>query len=256
MAAPLGDHDARLQPCTACGAAPGEPCVSLGDLMDGNGRNPQPVIHDARKKTLGGKPFPWLLPPASYAGIGSRETPPEVQCHMHLIASGLADRGWVLRTGVAEGADEAFWLGAHRATRPPLSPEAYLPWPGFRGYSDQGCRLTRPTPEAYEIARQHHPRWDGLGDAARKLLARNTHQVLGADCKSPSAYVVCWTKDGATDRTTSRTGGTGQAIRVAVAHGIPVYNLRLEAHERLWLRALGEMRLLEQFAKMKREARR
>ena len=260
MRTPPDDIRGSLPPCTACGAGYGEPCIALGTYGTYFGvekGEPIRAIHEARDRAwsaeIAGKPFPWLAPPASYAGIGSRQTPLVVQRHMELIALGLRVRGWTLRSGGAGGADEAFWRGV-RAQNDSRT-EIYLPWPGFSGFSDSGCHMTRPTEEAYAIAEQHHPAWRGLGDAAKKLIARNTHQVLGPDCKTPAKFVLCWTRDGAVTKTTRASGGTGQAIRIAAAHGIPVYNLAVEAHERLWLRALGEMSLLEQFARMKREAR-
>jgi hypothetical protein len=42
--------------------------------------------------------------------------------------------------------------------------------------------------------------------------------VLGHDLRSPSRFVVCWTADG------RATGGTGQAIRIAEAYAVPVFN--------------------------------
>lgn len=181
-------------------------------------------------------------PPVAYAGIGSRQTPPEIRHLMTDIATALAKLGWTLRTGGARGADEAFWTGTFSWSVPgyPGGPaEVYLPWPAFR---DIASTLSHPTARATEIAEQHHPAWDALSDAAKKLLARNTHQILGADCRAPSKFVLCWTPDGATDKTTSRTGGTGQAIRVAVAAKIPVYNLGCPEHLDLWRRALEEIR--------------
>lgn len=43
-----------------------------------------------------------------YTGIGSRQTPPEILKMMTKIATQLESKGWVLRSGGAEGADEAF----------------------------------------------------------------------------------------------------------------------------------------------------
>lgn len=57
-------------------------------------------------------------------------------------------------------------------------------------------------------------------------MARNSQQILGWGCASQeSEFVICWTQDGATKETTQRTGGTGQAIRIAIDLGIPVFNL-------------------------------
>jgi hypothetical protein len=60
------------------------------------------------------------------------------------------------------------------------------------------------------------------------------NQFIGADCATPSKFVICWTPDGAQTETTQATGGTGQAIRIAVACGVPVFNLaRTDTLERL-----------------------
>lgn len=53
---------------------------------------------------------------------------------------------------------------------------------------------------------------------ARKLQARNSHQVLGLDLETPSEFIVCWTKNG------KSSGGTGQAIRIALDYGIPIFD--------------------------------
>lgn len=75
------------------------------------------------------------------------------------------------------------------------------------------------------MAAAHHPAWERLGRGARSLHARNCHQILGRDLNDPAAFVVCWTPDGATTDPGPSTGGTGQALRIAAAHGIPVFNL-------------------------------
>lgn len=164
----------------------------------------------------------------SYAGIGARATPPDVQAAMQLVAAHLADAGWVLRSGGAPGADSAFGIGAGYAGSgsDPTRYEIYLPWPGF---NRQSSPFDRPTPQAADLAAAHHPAWDRLSRGVKALQARNSHQVLGADLADPVEFVLAWTADGADNNETppsSRTGGTGQAIRVAAASGVPVINLR------------------------------
>ena len=44
--------------------------------------------------------------------------------------------------------------------------------------------------------------------------------MLGPKLDAPSDFVLCWTEDG------EASGGTGQAMRIAAAHGVPVYNLQ------------------------------
>lgn len=51
-----------------------------------------------------------------------------------------------------------------------------------------------------------------------KLQARNSYQILGLDLNTPSNFVICWTKNG------KGSGGTGQAIRIARAYNIPIFD--------------------------------
>lgn len=156
-----------------------------------------------------------------YTGIGSRETPQEALDTMETMAEKLASRGWVVRTGGAPGADDAFAQGArsHEAA----AAELYLPWEDFNGWTWETLSVARKTPqeEAYAIAEQYHPAWFRLGKGGRALHARNVHQVLGFDVTAPqlTSFIVCWTKNG------KLVGGTAQALRLAEAYKIPVFNL-------------------------------
>lgn len=159
-----------------------------------------------------------------YAGIGSRETPLDIMAFMTKIARWLDRRDYVLRSGGADGADTAFAKGSTHK-------EIFLPWEGFNG--SWGSPVVDPAiwTRAEQIASNFHPAWDRCSPAARKLHTRNVYQVLGADLKTPSRFVVCWTKDG------KASGGTGQALRIAEASRIPIFNLfdasaaeRLNAH--------------------------
>lgn len=148
----------------------------------------------------------------AFAGIGSRQTPPEVLRLMEAIALRLTTAyKFVLRSGGAKGADSAFAAGAK-------AKEIYLPWPGYNGLTD-GVVLVRPTSEAYEVAKRFHPVWDRLSPGVQALHARNVHVLLGKDLASPVDFVVAWTPGGA------EVGGTGHALRVAKHYGIPVFNL-------------------------------
>jgi hypothetical protein len=171
----------------------------------------------------------------AYAGVGSRATPANVLLDMHALASVLGKAGWTLRTGNADGADTAFFDGAEHVRG---HTELYLPWPGFGPAHRQVPQLylqSRPDKPAYDLARAHHPAWVALNGAARALHARNVHQVLGRNLKAPAAFVVCWTlgaKGG---------GGTGQAIRLAHAYNVPVYDLG--AGPRVLVRLLQDLEL-------------
>ena len=159
-----------------------------------------------------------------YAGIGSRETPDDVLDTMYHLANDLSFLQFTLRSGGAEGADEAFENGA-RDVKGKM--EIYLPWKNFRNITD-GI-LVEDDSEALIIAEEHHPAWNYLSRGARQLITRNTFQVLSLQEDVPnSAFVLCWTKDGAEKRTTKASGGSGQSIRIAIAYNIPVFNLKNE----------------------------
>lgn len=167
----------------------------------------------------------------AYAGIGARDTPAGVLEAIEEIAARMARLGWALRTGMSPGADQAFFRGACAANG---RAELYLPWPGFEEdarYAVSGVRvLGRPAPAAYELASRYHPAWRALDSDERDLRARDVHQVLGEHLAEPAEVVICWTADGSLDGSTARAGGTGQALRVAHDHGIPVLNLAHAEH--------------------------
>lgn len=147
-----------------------------------------------------------------YAGIGSRKTPRDILELMTKIGRSFYSKGWVLRSGGADGADSAF-----AADVPPDGKQIFLPWPGFNGVESDYCE---PEAWTFPIAEKFHPRWDKLSQGAQKLHARNVHQVLGPDEYSAphSALIICWTPS-------DNEGGTGQALRIARYYDIPIFNL-------------------------------
>ena len=162
----------------------------------------------------------------AYAGIGSRRTPQPILDLMTALSARLASRDYTLRSGHAQGADQAFERGA--GTRA----EVYLPWPTFEQSVRCDAIYMQPSPseQAIALAAQHHPAWGRLGRGPRALRARNCHQILGRELNDPASFVVCWTPDGATTEPGPSTGGTGQALRIAAARSIPVFNLALPEH--------------------------
>jgi len=156
-----------------------------------------------------------------YSGIGSRETPYDVLYDINQMAYIAAKKGWILRSGGAQGADTAFEEGCDSAHG---KKEIYLPWKGFNGNTSS---LVSPSDEAFSTARIIHPAYDSLIRPVKLLLARNMHQILGEDLNTPVRCVICWTSDGCESHKTysKRTGGTGSAIALASKQGIPVFNI-------------------------------
>lgn len=162
-----------------------------------------------------------------YTGIGSRETPSEILDLMTRIGYVLADQAWTLRSGHAPGADWAFELGALKANG---KMEIYLPWRYFNNAPEARDRSPRNSGyidastlpnfvEAENIAGHFHPNWTACGQGARKLHTRNVYQVAGEHLDASSDMVICWTKNG------KRSGGTGQALRIASHLQIPIFDL-------------------------------
>jgi len=147
-----------------------------------------------------------------YAGIGSRKTPSDVLEYFFKLGKFLAKIGLVLRSGGAEGADQAFETGCDAVGG---EKEIFLPWKGFE---NSNSVLVVSDPRAFQISEKFHPYWHNLSVGAKKLQARNSHQILGWDLNTPSDFVICWTKNG------SGTGGTGQALRIAQAYNIPIFD--------------------------------
>lgn len=161
-----------------------------------------------------------LVAGTAYAGIGSRKTPDDICALMTQIARALAARSMILRSGGADGADNAFAKGAPIGQR-----EIFTPWKTFQPKAgpfipDTIALAGSPIEHAAtQLARAFHPEWDRLSPGVRRLHARNCQQVLGAGLGDLSTFVLCWTEAAAGG------GGTGQAIRVARAHGVPVFDL-------------------------------
>ena len=152
----------------------------------------------------------------TYAGIGARATPAAVLADMTLMSAWLARAGWNLASGGADGADTAF------AGRAPAGQRTiWLPWPGYNGHRAPDCLVLSGSAlsACMEIAADLHPAWGRCSRAVRKLHARNVAILLGQTCDRPVDAVACWTPG------STVTGGTGMAIRIAEAHGIPVLNL-------------------------------
>ncbi|HEY2397884.1 MAG TPA: hypothetical protein VGH78_02730 [Solirubrobacteraceae bacterium] len=158
---------------------------------------------------------------------------------MQALAERLAGQRWLLRTGLSPGADQAFYRGALLSGG---EVELYLPWPGFQADARidiEGANvheLAQPSAAARELAARFHEGWDALEPPERELLARDAHEVLGADLNSPAKLLVCWTADGSTDGEDLYDDGTGQALRIASEYGVSVLNLaRPDDLERLVL---------------------
>ena len=156
-----------------------------------------------------------------YTGIGSRESTKSVLDIMFKIASFLAKKNFILRSGGADGADSAFEDGCDNSKG---KKEIYLPWKNF---NDNSSKYYNVSDAALALAKKYHPTWESLSRGVRLLHGRNCYQVLGLDLYTPSLFVICWHKG---------FGGTTRAVRIAKASSIPVYNLFVKS-ERMELKS-------------------
>jgi hypothetical protein len=153
----------------------------------------------------------------SYAGIGSRETPEEI-CHKMTRIAQILSSKYTLRSGGAKGADTAFEKGAGN------NKEIYLPGNTLNGRRHDNLHYFNyekmpGVNDAVETVGVYHPAGHRLSRLNFHFHARNAMQILGRTMKDPVEFVVCWTPEGRS------TGGTGQALRIASALSIPIYNL-------------------------------
>ena len=137
-----------------------------------------------------------------YAGIGSRQTPPDILKLMEQIALALEAQGYTLRSGGAAGADTAFAKSVHHNFKEIWTAD----------YATQ---------KAINVAAQHHPAWHHCKPYVRKLHGRNAQIVLGYELDSPIEFLICWTYKG------NQQGGTALGMRIAESNNIPVYNLAI-----------------------------
>ena len=146
------------------------------------------------------------------------------------MALQMAQSGWYLRSGFADGADKAFGLGAAQhsdATGQELFTMC-LPWAGFNGAPAQDplFQVIEAYDEIYRLARDHHLYWQDLSDGAKMLMIRNAAIVAGPNLDSHADLLICWTPGARAG------GGTGHAIRIAKTLGVPVFDLASDYDQR------------------------
>jgi len=148
-----------------------------------------------------------------YCGIGSRKTPKSILNMMKEIGGLMAGKGYILRSGGADGADTAFENGCDAGKG---NKEIFLPWKGF---NKNESTLYNVSLLAEDMAKRIHSSWAGCSQGAKKLLSRNMHQVLGEDLQTPVSAIICWSPS-------EVKGGTSMAIKLGRELSIPIYNLK------------------------------
>jgi hypothetical protein len=162
-----------------------------------------------------------------YAGIGSRDLTPAQREVCVKLGYFLATQGWILHTGNAQGADQAFAEGANLVD--PKAVRLFLPWRSYEAAAvrdgNQVFSLEQYSPQQIDVlneeAAQYHPAWDRLKQGGQKLMMRNGLIIAPTAhlVRHPVAVVLAFPsqKPGG--------GGTGQGMRLAESYGLPVVDL-------------------------------
>lgn len=158
-----------------------------------------------------------------YAGIGSREITEDESELIIKIGKKLSTR-CILYSGNADGADISFQKGSEGRC------VIMLPWKNFnkQNYSLDNCLdsfVVGETEEGNKAVDRFHPAPQSLKAGGRMCICRNYHQVMGYDNYPKVTFVICCADQ---DKTGNVLGGTGQAVRVARANNIPVFNMRAD----------------------------
>ena len=166
--------------------------------------NINPKLYTKELCTYYGSKFIFKTKKKYYAGIGSRQTPADVLSLMEKIAKHLSSKGMILRSGHAEGADQAFERGCYFTAG---KKEIFI------------ANDAKNDKAALDLAASIHPAWDKCSEYAKLLHARNGYIILGKDLKTPVDFVICYQDE------SKKFGGTRQGIKLAQLKGIKVYNL-------------------------------
>ena len=138
----------------------------------------------------------------NYAGIGSRETPPDIIKIMENIGALMAIDGHICHTGAALGADQAFANGANMVNG---QIELFIPWDTYEAkwiatLHNKAVTVfdSKKHIAAGNSVHKYHPGAARLTQGAFKLHARNYLIIEGC------SLIICWTPEG------KISGGTGQ----------------------------------------------
>jgi predicted Rossmann-fold nucleotide-binding protein len=164
-----------------------------------------------------------MMKKSKVAFIGTRQLeriPQDALDAYVLAASRCADRGYILATGAAKGADQ---LAAEACLENGGHVNLYLPWPDYeqgwvwdmqQRYPEMVNAFCHFSTEALDSVKLH-PYPAKLKEGGIKLMARNYMIVDGCQAVVAIPTPPC-------------KGGTAQGIRIAEHLGIRVHNLSIE----------------------------
>lgn len=162
-----------------------------------------------------------------YAGIGSRDITDKEASLILAISSKLSEK-YIVYSGNAPGSDITFQLGSEGKC------VIYLPWSGFNKEEYDPLRSIAHfdvgnTDIGREYAAKYHPCYGQLKEGGKRLMCRNTHQVLGFKEYPRAEFVVFCANEVAGEV----SGGTAQAVKIARDIGVPTFNIRYNGSKQL-----------------------
>lgn len=168
-----------------------------------------------------------------YTGIGSRETPIAVCQLAARFANILAELGYALNSGGCPlGMDKACMTGAYKHTTFDKSKNRiYLSWDGMADlYHDPAngifdAQRFENYQQAHDIALKARGSWERAGAKGILHHTRNSYQPLCDDLATPTDFVFLWAPYKRKSGGPEVKGGTATAVRIALDHEIPIYNL-------------------------------
>lgn len=151
-----------------------------------------------------------------YAGIGHRGTPEKVRDMMTNIGSQLAKMGFILRSGNALGADQAWEEQVPKKMKEIFIIEKKPVCP-------HGIVVDTITQEQWDFVVSHYHGGSGpfgrLSAYVQYLFMRNLNILCGKDLDDKVDFVAYWHEGEHCD------GGTGHTIAMAKTLEIPCFNI-------------------------------
>jgi len=174
-------------------------------------------------------------PVRAVACVGSRTLDPSALALLTAIGASLVTAGWIVHSGGAQGADQAFARGAAHALGTTVHPAGglviHLPWASYeRAAADAAVRQsggralidTQPfTPDEWRTAARAPRRPDRFNPYDVPLLADTLRILCPQDLADPVHLVIAYPSNGR-----DPGGDTDQAFRLAESFGIPLHDLR------------------------------
>lgn len=163
-----------------------------------------------------------------YAGIGSRETPKELEIEIGNVGSYLSECGYILRSGNARGSDKWFSNGCDSVGG---RSEIILPFKGYGGGHKneiiiQNKKLLKQATEIMKSIKHKSYTWNAKNTPYHR---RNVFQILGVNLNTPVKFVICYTGTGAESEndviSMGENSGTSMAMVLADRLDIPVINM-------------------------------